>query len=81
MRLAEIDAEIRELCPIDGVDSGGGIAFTAEATDKQRDAAKSKMAELLPSLELGPEPPSPLTATEKLAAFLRANPDVAALVS
>lgn len=81
MRLEQIDAAIKEVCPIDGVDSNGGIAFKDDATDEQRVLAMAKMEELLPQIEIGPPNPSALPPIEKLASFLNDNPDVAALVN
>jgi hypothetical protein len=54
MRLAELDAAIKEVCPIDGIDSAGGIAFRPEATANQMDAAQAIMDAELPTLDLSP---------------------------
>lgn len=37
--LSELDLTIREVCPIDGVDSSGTVWFASEATPEQREAA------------------------------------------
>lgn len=54
MQLWQIDNEIRLLAPIEGVNSEGAIWFKPEATEEQRTAAETKMAELLPMLEPAP---------------------------
>lgn len=40
-QLLRLDAELRKLCPIDGVNSDGVIAFAANATLEQRLAAQA----------------------------------------
>ena len=51
MTLHELDELIKSLCPIDGLNSNGEIAFTEEATDSQRQAALALVTEHLPQLE------------------------------
>lgn len=50
MTLAEIDNQIRSICPIDGIDSDGDIYFSESATDDQKLTALSLMNQLLPQL-------------------------------
>lgn len=52
MRITELDQAIRAVCPIDGVNSSGHIAFSAGATDVQKAAAQAIMDVQLPSLDL-----------------------------
>lgn len=54
MRIEALDAAIKAVCPIDGVDSNGGISFKPEATDEQRAAARAIMDAELPTLDLSP---------------------------
>lgn len=44
MKLAELDALIRAVCPIDGIASDGRIDFKQEATDEQKAEAQALMA-------------------------------------
>lgn len=52
MKLHELDALIKAVCPIDGISSNGEIAFRPEATPEQRAAAQALMDEHLPALDL-----------------------------
>ena len=58
MRIEELDAAIKAVCPIDGIDSGGGIAFKEEATAEQRQAAQTLMDANLHTLDLSLIDPS-----------------------
>lgn len=51
MKLHELDTLIKTVCPIDGLNSNGEIAFTEEATDEQRQVAQALVTEHLPQLE------------------------------
>lgn len=52
MLIEQLDAMIRAVCPIDGVNSKGVIFFKPEATDEQKAAAQEVMAQHLPDLVL-----------------------------
>lgn len=54
MRIEALDAAIKAVCPIDGIDSAGGISFKASATDEERSAARAIMDAELPTLDLSP---------------------------
>lgn len=43
MLIAELDTLIKAVCPIDGVDSNGGIQFAPQATPAERAAAQAVM--------------------------------------
>ena len=51
MKLDQLDQIIRAVCPIDGISTDGAIAFKAEATQQQRDAATALMAQYIGSLD------------------------------
>lgn len=40
MNLARLDGLIRAVCPIEGIDSAGGISFSTDATDDQKAQAQ-----------------------------------------
>lgn len=67
MRIEQLDAAIKAVCPVDGVASTGRIDFRKEATPEQRAAAQSLMDEHLPTLDLSPAPPAPLDVDALLA--------------
>lgn len=50
MKLYELDQLIKTVCPIDGIDSNGGICFKPEATEEQKAAAQELMDEHIGSL-------------------------------
>lgn len=50
MKLADLDALIKTVCPIDGINSSGVISFKPEATDAQKTAAQALMDANLPLL-------------------------------
>ena len=52
MKIRELDALIKVVCPIDGVNSDGVIWFKPEATAEQRAAAQQIISENLASLEI-----------------------------
>ena len=54
MNIIELDQAIKAVCPIDGIDSAGGIAFGKTATDAQKAQAKALMDSNLPALNLSP---------------------------
>lgn len=43
MLISELDQRIAAVCPIDGIDSSGGISFKPAATASQREAAQALM--------------------------------------
>lgn len=57
MKIAELDAIVKEVCPIDGLNSDGVIWFKPEATDAQRAQAQKIMEENLASLTSTEEQP------------------------
>lgn len=58
MLIDQLDAKIKEVCPIDGIDSKGAIWFAPHATADQRAAAAALMAQELPTLGQGMPPVS-----------------------
>ena len=50
MLIDELDAAIRAVCPIDGINTKGVIWFRPEATDEQKAAAQEVMALYLPQV-------------------------------
>lgn len=52
MKLGELDALIRSVCPIDGINSDGEIWFRPDATDDQKALALALMNQHLPELLL-----------------------------
>lgn len=54
MKLDQLHTLVAAVCPIDGIDSSGTVSFKPEATEEERSAALSVMAQNLPSLTLEP---------------------------
>lgn len=52
MLIEELDAMVRAVCPIDGINSKGVIWFKPEATPEQRAAAQALISEHLAKLVL-----------------------------
>ena len=50
MLISELDNLIKTVCPIEGIDSNGGIQFLPEATPQQKLEAQALMDLHLPSL-------------------------------
>ena len=65
MLIHELDALIKSVCPIDGVDSAGGISYRDEATAAQRRAAQDVMAANVGGL--GPANPRAKEIMQRLA--------------
>lgn len=65
MSVARLDAEIRKVCPIDGVDSSGRISFQKTATAQQKEAAQAVVA----SFDWNLVETKPPTIEERLAAL------------
>lgn len=51
MKISELDAIIKAVCPIIGINSNGVIWFAPEATDEQKAAAQALMDQHLAELE------------------------------
>jgi hypothetical protein len=52
MKIADLHALIAAVCPIQGVDSNGGIVFLPQTTPAQQAAAQSVMDANFPNLVL-----------------------------
>ena len=50
MRIENLDLAIKEICPIDGINSNGEISFKPNATPEQKKAAAEMMSLNLPTL-------------------------------
>jgi len=65
MLIEQLDQLIRAVCPIDGIDSAGGINYRAEATTEQRRAAQTVMTDNVG--KLGPASPRAEAIKQRLA--------------
>lgn len=65
--IAALDASLKAVCPIDGVNSAGHISFKPEATIAQREAADAVLVAFLAAPE-----PTPLSTAEQSEADCQA---------
>lgn len=72
MNIAKLDAMIKEVAPIDGVNSDGVVSFRPEATKDEIAAALAVVAEQLPLLSDAVEVPAQGKTLEERVSALEA---------
>lgn len=80
MLIQELDQLIKQVCPIDGLNSSGTIWFKQEATEEQKQAAIALYNLHKDSLIFTPPEVVEEDPIERVKAFLAANPDIATLI-